>query len=236
MAGTPDAEIVEERVRFRADGLLLDGVLAYPAEGEPARAVLLLAPHPHFGGRMDNNLVRHLARRAAEEGAASLRFDWRGVGASEIALPPGRSRFDHFEALERERRYDELLPDAEAAFTTLLATAGAPGERVVIGYSLGAILAALLVARAPATHVVAVSPPVARVPLDAFRAVRVPKLVLAGDADFAFDAVRFHAEAALFPPPCRFALLPGADHFHRQEEERVHVAIRDWLAGTGTAA
>jgi hypothetical protein len=231
MAVAP-AEIVEETVRFRAEGLSLEGILAYPAAGAPQRALLVLAPHPHFGGRMDNNVVRHLARRAAEEGAVSLRFDWRGVGASEIALPPGRSRFDHFEALERERRYGELLPDAEAAFAALCAAAGAPRERVVVGYSLGAILAALLAARAPATHVVAVSPPVARVPLDAFRAVRAPKLVLAGDADFAFDAERFRAEAALFPPPCRFVPLPGADHFHRQEEERVHAAIADWLRGS----
>jgi alpha/beta superfamily hydrolase len=233
---TARADLVEERVRFRAEGLSLDGILAYPAEGSPDRAVLLLAPHPHFGGRMDNNLVRHLARRAAEDGAVSLRFDWRGVGASEIALPPGCSRFDHFEALERERRYGELLPDAEAAFAALDAAAGAPRERVVVGYSLGAILAALLAARAPVTHVVAVSPPGARAPLDAFRAVRAPKLVLAGDVDFAFDAARFHAQAALFPPPCRFVLLPGADHFHRQEEERVHAAIADWLARPGALA
>ena len=196
-------EAIEEELKFRSGVLSLAGVLAYPAEGEPRLALLLLAPHPHLGGRMDNNVIRHVARRAAEMGCATLRFDYRGVGDSEIDLPPGRTLYDHWSELEREQRYADLVGDACAACEALVRASGAPRARVVFGYSLGAILAALTAPRVGATHVVAVSPPVARVTLEPFRWLRVPKLFVAGDRDFAFDRARFVHELARVPEPKR---------------------------------
>lgn len=224
---------VEESVELESEGLRLAGRLAYPDAGSPDTTLLLLAPHPHMGGRMDNNVIRHLARRGAECGWVTLRFDWRGVGASEIALPPGESLYDHFAAMERERRYQELLPDARAALGTLREAAGVQGRCVVVGYSLGAVLAGMLAPGTDATHVVGVSPPAARVSLEAYRDVAAAKLFLAGDADFAFDAERFRRDFERMPEPRRFVPLPGADHFHRQEEERVFACIRGWLGAAG---
>ena len=226
-------EIVEEALRFTAGDLALEGVLAYPAGEAPEGTLLVLAPHPHMGGRMDNNVVRHLARRAAETGSASLRFNYRGVGSSEIALPAGTSRYDHFAAMERGQRYEELLPDALAAYRTLEDAAGALPRRVVVGYSLGAILAGMLGARVGATHLAGISPPVARAPLDTWRGCAQPKLFVGGDADFAFDVARFRDAYAALPEPKRFERLEGADHFYRKEEERVFDALARWLAEAG---
>ncbi len=220
---------IEESVVFEAAGERLEGVLAYPEAGRPDAAWLILAPHPHMGGRMENNLVRHLARRGAACGAATLRFDYRGVGRSTLALPEGTSLYDHFAALERERRYEALLPDAAAAWTTLTGAAGVVSRRVLVGYSLGAVLAGMLAPGLDVTHVVGVSPPTARVPLDAYRAVRPPVLFLGGDADFAFDPARFEEQRAALPRPVDFVSLAGADHFFRREEERVFEAIGAWL-------
>jgi alpha/beta superfamily hydrolase len=224
-------EIVEEAVRFACQGLALEGVLTYPAAGSPRGAVLLLAPHPHMGGRMDNNVVRHLTRRAAEEGCASLRFNYRGVGESQIALPPGTSVFDHFAALERERRYELLLPDAAAAWDLLVEAAGRPLRRVVVGYSLGAILAPMLAPEARPTHLVALSPPVAKVPLAAWHDCPLPALFVAGDRDFAFDRERFQSELARLPGSPAFVELAGGDHFWRREEERPWAAMRAFVTG-----
>jgi alpha/beta superfamily hydrolase len=221
--------IAEECMSFTAAGLRLEGVLAYPGCGMPTSTWLLLVPHPHMGGRMDNNVIRHLARRGAEEGAATLRFNWRGVGDSEIDLPDGVGRFDYFAALERDRSYADLLPDALAAFDALQRSVPKAGQRVVVGYSLGSILAGMLAPRVAATHVVGVSPPTARASLAAWREVGVPKLLMAGDADFAFDREALDSEVAHMPGESRFLSLPGADHFHRQEEERVYRAIARWL-------
>jgi len=253
------AEIVRERLRVPCGGESLDAELAYPARGEPAAAVLLLAPHPHMGGRMDNNVVRHLARRAAEDGCAALRFDYRGVGTSTLALPPGTSAYDHFEAMERGQRYEALLPDARAALAALDAAAAA-GPAVLVGYSLGAVLAGMLAAGAgaapggpshggagtvvaasaplspgspvsPISRLAAVSPPVARVDLGPLDALALPRLFLGGDSDFAFDLARFRCAYAGMSGPRGFVRLPGADHFFRGEEERLYRALAPFLGG-----
>ena len=56
MSAVPDS-FTEEQVQFTSGPNTLEGVLAYPDDGEPEVAVLLLSPHPHMGGRMDNNVI-----------------------------------------------------------------------------------------------------------------------------------------------------------------------------------
>src|SRR5690606_26117792 len=109
----------------------------------PRHAVLLLNPHPQFGGNLNNNVIRHLARRLAEEGAVTLRFDYRGVGASTLALPPGQTAFSYFAEMERSRSYEALVPDAAAAFEHLEQNVLRGIPRIIAGYSFGAILAAM---------------------------------------------------------------------------------------------
>lgn len=225
-------EIVEEQTHFHCGTLVLEGVLAYPERDAPRAALLLLAPHPHMGGRMDNNVIAHIARRAAEDGCATLRFNYRGVGASSMELPAGESLYDHWSAMEREQRYEELLPDAVHAFEHLLDASADPARRVVLGYSLGAILAGMLASLVDATHLVGVSPPVAKVSLDAYRNLRIPKLFIGGDRDFAFDRERFDREFAELSAPKRFVSLRDCDHFYRKDEERLYQVVAPFVNGT----
>lgn len=226
-----ETEIVRERMQIRCDGDAIDAELSYPAQGDPETAVLLLSPHPHLGGRMDNNVVRHLATRAAESGCAVLRFDYRGVGESTLRRPDGVGLYAHWEGMERDRRYEVLLPDARAAWQALGQAVGPLPRRVVLGYSLGAILSGMLAAEVDPTHVAGVSPPVAKVGLEAFQSCTLPKLFVGGDDDFAFDRARFDADFARLPEPRDFVCLPGSDHFFRQEEERVWEAIAGFVLG-----
>jgi alpha/beta superfamily hydrolase len=222
---------VEEHTRFHCGTLVLEGVLAYPERGAPRAALLLLAPHPHMGGRMDNNVVAHIARRAAEDRCATLRFNYRGVGESSIELPAGVGLYDHWSAMEQEQRYEELLPDAVHAFEHLLEASADPARRVVLGYSLGAILAGMLASLVDATHLVGVSPPVAKVSLDAYRHLQIPKLFIGGDQDFAFDRERFDREFAQIPEPKRFVAMQDCDHFYRKHEERLYQAVAPFVTG-----
>ncbi len=254
-------EILEERIGFDAEGLRLEGVLAFPDTGAPDTAFLVLAPHPHMGGTMDNNVVRHLARRGAAAGALTLRFNYRGTGASEIQLPPGKSVFDHFSEMEAQQRYEELLPDAIGAFRALRGglaqaslrdvpvpdlppQAGGTGtseysrracprltRTVVVGYSLGAVIAGMLATEVSPTAVIAISPPVLRVPLTAYRKCAAPKCFVAGDDDFAFAWEVFLREYEQLPQPKTYRRLEGCDHFFRREEDRVFQAIADCIFG-----
>src|SRR3954471_11036729 len=61
----------------------------------PARGTAVIAhPHPLFGGTMDNKVVQTLARAFVQCGWTALRFNFRGVGASEGGHDEGRGELD----------------------------------------------------------------------------------------------------------------------------------------------
>ncbi len=59
--------------------------------GTAPRGVAVVAhPHPLFGGTMDNKVVQTLARAFVQVGWSVLRFNFRGVGATEGTHDEGR--------------------------------------------------------------------------------------------------------------------------------------------------
>jgi alpha/beta superfamily hydrolase len=56
----------------------------------PKGTVVISHPHPLFGGTMDNKVVQTLARAFVLSGWRAVRFNFRGVGASEGAYDEGR--------------------------------------------------------------------------------------------------------------------------------------------------
>jgi hypothetical protein len=102
-------------------GPSLEGMLRAPAGAR--RAVLLCHPHPLYGGTMHSAVVLAIAKVLADKApdeAASLRFNFRGVGRSEGRYDEGRGETD----------------DARAALRFLKARA--PGARITVcGYSFG---------------------------------------------------------------------------------------------------
>ncbi len=221
-------EVIEELLNFSVTGDVLEGIAAYPASGDPTTAMLLLAPHPQMGGNMANNVVQHLARRVAESGAISLRFNYRGVGQSKRSLPEGMAVYDFFQRMEEEQRYELLLPDATAALDALRSFC--PCTRMVyVGYSLGGVIAGMLARSQPPDALIAISPPVKKVSLSVFDTDAYPRHFVGGDQDFAFIYDTFQQQYAALPEPKSFQLLEGADHFFRKEEERVYKSIAHWL-------
>ena len=61
----------------------LEALLEEPADEAPRLAVVLCHPHPRFGGTMHNKVVYRMARGLRAAGAVVLRFNFRGVGASQ---------------------------------------------------------------------------------------------------------------------------------------------------------
>lgn len=61
---------------------------------KPRGIALIAHPHPLFGGTMDNKVVQTMARAAVACGWEAVRFNFRGVGASQGIYDEGRGEVD----------------------------------------------------------------------------------------------------------------------------------------------
>ncbi len=153
-------------------------------------------PHPLHGGTMDNKVVHAAARAMQMLGAPTLRFNYRGVRASE-------------------GHYGEGLGEREDALAVVAAARAAwPGRALwLAGFSFGAAVALAVADRAQATRLVTIAPPVGRLmPVELPRPA-MPWLVVHGSADELVDAQVVAAWAGRYAPPPEFALMDGASHF-----------------------
>lgn len=99
-----------------------------PADGSALRGMAVIAhPHPLFGGTMTNKVVQTVARACVLSGWQAVRFNFRGVGASQGVHDGGRGELD------------DLLAVVEQA---------APqGPLVLAGFSFGAFVTSHAVGR-----------------------------------------------------------------------------------------
>lgn len=75
----------------------LEALLELPA-GAPRAAVVFAHPHPLYGGTMHTRAVYHATKALARVGAVVLRFNFRGVGASDGAHDGGPGETDDYRA------------------------------------------------------------------------------------------------------------------------------------------
>lgn len=169
-------------------------------------------PHPLFGGTLTNKVVHTVARAFVAHGAATLRFNFRGVGASAGSHDEGRGETD------------DLLAVVEAGRVRL------PGRPLWLGgFSFGAYVALRAQGRAGAARLVTVAPPVGRWDFSALEAPRCPWLVIQGDRDELVDHAQVAGWLAALAPQARLALLPGAEHFFHGRLHEVKAAVSDFL-------
>ena len=72
--------------------------------GAPLGVAVVCHPHPQHGGTLDNKVVQTLARAFLQRGYRSVRFNFRGVGASAGTWDDGRGEVDDALAVIRHFR------------------------------------------------------------------------------------------------------------------------------------
>jgi alpha/beta superfamily hydrolase len=203
---------------------LLEGALTRPAsppaDGALAPVAILLHPQP-LTSTMDDPLIARLATDLAETGFVSLRFNFRGAGASEGQQTDGRL---------------EPLDVAGAVEFALIEPGVDPNKVCLVGHAFGAWVALVYAAHDPRIKtVVAISPPVFRFTPE-LGAFDRPKLFVTGEFDEV--APRHKLEPLIERLPARgFKVLSGARHLMRGYETTasqavVHYLIR-WAATPG---
>ena len=222
--------ITEEYMTFSSGALRLRGVLSYPEETAPERAVLMCSPHPHFAGDMNNNVICAVARRLAVH-AAVLRFDYRGVGDSEIVLDCGSSVFDYWTEVEEKKDYRDAIEDVESAATALQrATESFDVELSVVGYSFGAAAGMMFAHKADDVHkMVAIAPPLGKVSFEFLSCCSKPCLHLVGKRDFLYSEERVEAFRRTLGSAARVVVLENADHFFRGDEDALAQKVDEFI-------
>ena len=78
----------------------IEAAVDLPKPEEARRGIAVVAhPNPPEGGTMHNKVVTMCARALTESGLAAVRFNFRGVGASEGAFDNGRGEVLDFLAV-----------------------------------------------------------------------------------------------------------------------------------------
>jgi uncharacterized protein len=154
-------------------------------------------PHPQHQGTMLNKVVHTLSRALNDLQIPSVRFNFRGVGASEGAYADGIGETEDVLAVAAwaQRRY--------------------PGAELwLAGFSFGAAVAIRAALSTACHQLISVAPPVARMAnlLDGARP-RCPWLLIQGAADEVVSAGDVVAWAGGLDPPPELVLLPDVDHF-----------------------
>ena len=204
---------------FTSKRLSLEGVFTTP-EGipKPPPALLVCHPHPMLGGSMDHPLVMAICRTAHREGIASLRFNFRGVGASQGTFSNG----------QQEHK------DLKSAFEILKLLPGIdPFRLAVVGYSFGAsvVLSGLTRCKAARSFVL-IAPPVSSVKKSRISKDKRPKLFIAGERDSVVPSVALQSALDELRTPVQFTEIKDADHTLGEQLQEVADRVLAFLPET----
>ena len=191
-------------MNFQTQKLIIQGAagaievaLDLPPAGQPSKGAAVIAhPHPLFGGTLDNKVVQTLARAFTQCGWTAVRFNFRGVGATQGLHDEGRGELADMLAVA-----DSLAPE---------------GALCLAGFSFGAFVTTHAFEKLNTTRLVdklvLVGTSVSRsaaAPIDA--AAHSKTIVIHGEVDdtVALSAVMDWARPQSLP----VTVIPGGGHF-----------------------
>jgi alpha/beta superfamily hydrolase len=176
------------------DGVSLEAERAVP--DQPVAAAVLAHPHPTYGGDMHAGVIGLLFEELPERGVATLRFNFRGVGASTGAHDDGVGEQRDVRAAAAALR--EAVPDVPL---------------VLAGWSFGADVS-MAVDEPDAAGWFAVAPVLAVVDPAEMAAGRDPRpvLILAPEHD-QFTPPEVVRQRTASWVNTQIEVVPGADHF-----------------------
>lgn len=178
----------------------------------PARFGVVCHPHPLHGGTLDNKVVYTLARACIALGAAAIRFNFRGVGASAGSYDDGRG--ETADVLAGIAYGRERWPGASLWLA---------------GFSFGGAVAVRAAAQARPERLVAVAPGITRVAMEGVGSPSCPWLVVQGDADDVIEPAAVLEWASRQATPPRVRVLPGAGHFFHGRLNDLREAVVEFL-------
>jgi alpha/beta superfamily hydrolase len=188
----------------------LEALTICPTQGEAVATAVILHPHSLHGGTMHNKVVHMLARAFAQIGVASVRFNFRGVGASAGEFAHGRAK-------------------PRCAGGDFMVRISCRTPVWLAGFSFGAYVALRTAAAAQVSGLITVAPAVHLYDFSALTLPHCPWLLIQGEADeiVPVEAVRDWLSGIAPQPQTLF--LPDVGHFFHGHLAELQSALRDFV-------
>lgn len=189
---------------FQGHAGALEALCDVPEGGAYKGTAVISHPHPLFGGTMQNKVVQTLAKAFVQNGWRAIRFNFRGVGASEGVYDEGRGELEDLMSVIAQSQQAAETPE------------GLKPALALAGFSFGAFVTSHAIARVMPlgnlNKVVLVGTAASR-----FKVAEVPQelhdktLVVHGEVDdtVPLTSVMDWARPQFLP----VTVIPGVEHF-----------------------
>jgi uncharacterized protein len=186
----------KERLTIAGPAGELEALLETPEGATGERIAVLCHPHPRHQGTMLNKVVHALARAMNDLGLPALRFNFRGVGASDGAYAEG------------EGEVGDVLAVAEYAWRRW------PDCRIwLAGFSFGAVVSVRAAARVQPEQLLSIAPAVNILGRELHEVPDMPWLIVQGGADEVVSSAEVRDWVAALQPEPRLIVMPEVGHF-----------------------
>ena len=190
----------------------------YPSKETNAPIAIILHPHPQHGGTMNNKVVYQLYQTFVNQGFATLRFNFRGVGRSQGEYDRGEGE----------------LSDAASALDWLQSIHPEARQCWIAGFSFGAWIGMQLLMRRPEiSGFISVSPPANMYDFSFLAPCPASGLVIHGDKDEVVPPDSIEEMIAKVAKQRDVIidrhLIEGADHFYGNQLEELDEAVVAYL-------
>jgi alpha/beta superfamily hydrolase len=177
-------------------------------EKSVAATAVICHPHTLHGGTLRNKVVHTLARSFEERGGHTVRFNFRGAGASAGSYDHGGGETEDLLAVldwvRAQRPHDVLW---------------------LAGFSFGAYVALRACARWPVAGLITVAPPVNLYDFTVLTSTPTPWIVIQGEQDEIVPAPAVVSWAQRLASVPDLMLVPGAGHFFHQRLGDLHAVV-----------
>jgi alpha/beta superfamily hydrolase len=190
----------------------LEALLSIPKSCSTRYAALIGHPHSLQGGTMNNKVVTTLARVFKELNVPSLRFNFRGVGASEGVYDHGVG--ESKDMLILAQQWQEQNPDIHLIFS---------------GFSFGSYVAYRTAASCPQSSLITIAPPVHHYDYHEFKPDLSSWLIVQGDEDEVVPYSLVEQFAKQATPPIPMVTFTGTSHFFHGKLIELKSQLIDYL-------
>jgi uncharacterized protein len=186
-----------------------------------APIALLLHPHPHHAGTMNNKVVYTLYHAFVRRGFSALRFNFRGVGRSQGSFDRGEGE----------------LSDAAAALDWLQTYNANASACWIGGFSFGAWIGMQLLMRRPEIDgFISVAPPANLFDFSFLAPCPASGLIVMGERDqlVPLDAVQKLVNKLMHQRDIQIEhrVIPAADHFFGGQLETLATVVEEYVAAS----